>query len=162
MVEVADGKVPLHQEHVLEERAAGVGAVGHSFIQGPICHIPKKDHGLLHDGQGLLGPQVGLLKVTWNTNGNLKTPHQSLVLLLKCLLLICKVCFNQFVSSLRICLISVFCKSYTVTERIYKIRQLQRLIVVMVCIKSALNQTIRLNRNCVMFKNPVPINVRTL
>lgn len=67
VVEVADGKVALHQEHVLEQRAAGVGPISHPFIQGAICHILQKDHGLLHDGQDLLGPQVGLLKVTWNT-----------------------------------------------------------------------------------------------
>lgn len=67
MVEVADGKVTLHQEHVLEQRAAGVGPIGHALIQGAICHVLQKDHGLLHDGQNLLGPQVCLLKVTWNT-----------------------------------------------------------------------------------------------
>ena len=67
VVEVADGKVALHQEHVLEQRAGGVSPVGHSFIQGAIRHILQKDHGLLHDGQDLLGPQVGLLEVTWNT-----------------------------------------------------------------------------------------------
>ncbi len=64
VVEVADGKVALHQEHVLEQRAGGVSPVGHSFIQWAIRHILQKDHGLLHDGQDLLGPQIGLLEVT--------------------------------------------------------------------------------------------------
>lgn len=67
VVEVADGKVALYQEHVLEQRAGGVGPIGHSFIQGAVRHVLQKDHGLLHNGQDLLGPQVGLLKVTWNT-----------------------------------------------------------------------------------------------
>lgn len=67
VVEVADGEVALDQEHVLEQRAGGVSPVGHTFIQGAISHILQKDHGLLHDGQDLLGPQVGLLEVTWNT-----------------------------------------------------------------------------------------------
>lgn len=61
VVEVANGKVALHQEHVLEQRAGGVSPVGHSFIQRAVRHIPQKDNGLLHDGQDLLGPQVGLL-----------------------------------------------------------------------------------------------------
>lgn len=39
VVEVADGEVALHQEHVLEQRAGGVSPVGHSFIQGAIRHI---------------------------------------------------------------------------------------------------------------------------
>lgn len=67
VVEVANGKMALHQEHVLEQRAGGVRPVGHAFIQRPVCHILQEDDGLLHDGQGLLGPQVGLLQVTWNT-----------------------------------------------------------------------------------------------
>lgn len=67
VVEVADGKVALHQEHVLEKRAGGVSPIGHSFIQRSIFHILQKDHGLLHDRQHLLGPQVGLLEETWNT-----------------------------------------------------------------------------------------------
>lgn len=50
VVEVADCEVALHQEHVLEQRAGGVSAVGHSFIQRAIRHILQKDHGLLHDG----------------------------------------------------------------------------------------------------------------
>lgn len=66
MVEVADGEVALHQEHVLEQRAGGVRPVGHPLVQGAVRHVPQEDHGLLHDGQCLLGPQVGLLKVTWN------------------------------------------------------------------------------------------------
>lgn len=70
VVEVADGEVALHQEHVLEQRAGGVSPIGHSFIQGAVRHVLKKDHGLLHDGQHLLGPQVGLLKITWNTGSS--------------------------------------------------------------------------------------------
>jgi len=50
VVEVADGKVTLHQEHVLEQRAGGVTPIGHSLIEGAICHILQEDHGLLHDG----------------------------------------------------------------------------------------------------------------
>lgn len=73
VVEMADVKVALNQEHVLKQRAGGVSPVGHSFIQGAIRHILKKDHGLLHDGQHLLGPQVGLLKVTWNTGSSIHT-----------------------------------------------------------------------------------------
>lgn len=65
MVEVADGEVALHQEHVLEQRAGGVSPVCHSLVERAIRHILHKDHGLLHDGQDLLGPQVGLLEVTW-------------------------------------------------------------------------------------------------
>lgn len=64
VVEVADGKVALHQEHVLEQRAGGVSPIGYSFIQGAVSHVLQENHGLLHDGQDLLGPQVGLLKVT--------------------------------------------------------------------------------------------------
>lgn len=67
VVEVADGEVALHQEDVLEQRARGVSTIGHSFIQRTICYILQKDHGLLHDGQDLPGPQVSLLEVTWNT-----------------------------------------------------------------------------------------------
>lgn len=64
VVEVADGEVALHQEHVLEQRAGGVRPVGHTLVQGAVCHVLQEDHGLLHDRQRLLGPQVGLLKVT--------------------------------------------------------------------------------------------------
>lgn len=32
VVEVADGEVSLHQEHVLEKRAGGVRPVGHTLI----------------------------------------------------------------------------------------------------------------------------------
>lgn len=67
VVEVVDGEVSLHQEHVLEQRAGGVSPVRHSFIQGAVRHVLQEDHGLLHDGQDLLGPQVGFLEVTWNT-----------------------------------------------------------------------------------------------
>lgn len=67
---MADGKVALHQEHVLEERAGGVSPICYSFIQGTVGHILQENHGLLHDGQDLLGPQVGLLKVTWNTGSS--------------------------------------------------------------------------------------------
>lgn len=67
VVKVADGEVALHQEHVLEQRAGGVSPVGHPFIQGAVRHILQQDHGLLHDGQDLLGPQVGLLEVTCDT-----------------------------------------------------------------------------------------------
>lgn len=67
--EVSDGEVPLHQKHVLEQRAGGVGPVGHALVQRAVRHVLQEDHGLLHDGQHLLGPQVGLLQVTWNTAG---------------------------------------------------------------------------------------------
>lgn len=39
MAEVTDGKVALNQEHVLEEGARGVRAIGHAFIQRAIRHI---------------------------------------------------------------------------------------------------------------------------
>lgn len=67
VVKVADSEVALHQEHILKQRAGGVGPVGHSFIQRAISHILQKDHGLLHDGQDLLGPQICLLEITCNT-----------------------------------------------------------------------------------------------
>lgn len=64
MAKVVDIKVPLNEKHVLEQRSSGVAAVRHSFIERAICHLSQQDQRLLHDGQNLLGPQVGLLKVS--------------------------------------------------------------------------------------------------
>lgn len=63
MAKVVDVKVPLNEKHVLEQRSSGVTAVRHSFIERAIRHLSQQDQRLLHDGQNLFGPQVGLLKV---------------------------------------------------------------------------------------------------
>lgn len=39
VAEVANGKVPLDQEHVLEEGARGVGPVSDAFVERPVGHI---------------------------------------------------------------------------------------------------------------------------
>lgn len=65
MAKVVDVKVPLNKKHVLEQRSSGVAAVRHSFIERAIRHLSQQDQRLLHDGQNLFGPQVGLLEVPW-------------------------------------------------------------------------------------------------
>lgn len=37
--EVSDGEVSLHQEHVLEQGAGGVGPIGHTLIQRAISYV---------------------------------------------------------------------------------------------------------------------------
>lgn len=72
VTEVVDVEVPLDKEHVLEEGSSGVAAVGNPFIEGAVRHLSEQDQRLLHDGQNLLGPQVGFLKIPWRmeTRGN--------------------------------------------------------------------------------------------
>lgn len=65
VAEVIDIKVPLDKKHVLKQRSGRVAAVSHPFVEGPICDLLQQDHGLLHDCQHLLGPQVSFLKVAW-------------------------------------------------------------------------------------------------